>query len=203
MDSFFNTVTHRWPEGREDYHWHILPPAGIRNALFESYKNLTLRENLAPVQPEWYHVTLLHSGPVSEITDDEIAAITEQVRKQCATIAPFDLTLDRPSVGTVALECAGRPGEPARRLWEITAKATAAVTGERFPLIPPVYYPHASIAYATGPVPDRRDMKAWLSDCPTQPVTFTAENISLVAQSHDGREITWRHVASVPLGTAS
>ncbi|MDH6138493.1 2'-5' RNA ligase [Kitasatospora sp. GP30] len=203
MDSFFDRVRHRWPAGREDLHLHILPPPEISTALVAHYRELTHREPLVPVKPEWFHVTLLHSGPMDQLRFGEVEAITDRLHQRFAQTDPFTLTLHWPNVGNVALECPGTPGEPSRRLWQACAEEVGAVTAGRFPLVPTVHYPHATIAYSTGPVPDRAELKAWLSDHGAEPVTFTAERIAVVAQSHDEREITWRPLAEVKLGTAA
>nr|WP_241266220.1 hypothetical protein [Streptomyces boncukensis] len=106
----------------------------------------------------------MHGGPVEEYRDGEIREISERVAKECQSLGSFDLTFDRPGIGTVAIECAARPGIPARRLWERAARVDADVTGGRFPLIPAVYALHISLAYGTaGPVrADRRELKAAL-----------------------------------------
>ncbi|MEV6927444.1 2'-5' RNA ligase family protein [Dactylosporangium sp. NPDC051485] len=199
MANFFDTVIGRWPAGREDYHWHILPdPEWVRTALFEPYRELTHRDGLAPVAPQWTHVTVLHSGPVDAFRAEEVEQVVDLVRAGCTAIAPFELTLDRPAPGRVALECAGRPGAPARQLWQLTGEATRAVTRDRFPLIPELYYPHASLAYGVATF-DHRPLKVSLSDHDHGPVSFLVSKVSLVAQSHDGRFITWRHVRDVSL----
>ncbi|WP_414170916.1 2'-5' RNA ligase family protein (plasmid) [Streptoverticillium reticulum] len=215
MESFFDRVESRrnpWPAGRADLHWHLLPDqAVVREALVEPYRAITHRPGLAPVPAPWVHCTLLHAGPVDQYRDEEIDAIIERVAKECQTIAPFDLVFDRPTVGTVAVECAARPGEPARQLWELTARADAEITGGRFPLIPAVYYPHISLAYgnrgelqqtgarASTIRPDRRELKAALADLPGEPVVLRADRLCLVAQQHDRQHITWTPIAEVPL----
>ncbi|WP_158673890.1 2'-5' RNA ligase family protein [Streptomyces klenkii] len=163
---------------------------------------MTHTPGLEPVAPQWCHVTVLHSGPVEEVSDEEIRAITGRVRERCAEVRPFELALDRPVVGNVALECPGRPGAPARRLWEITARAGREVLGDRYPLLPAAYYPHLSVAYAGRQAAhaDRTALKALLSDIPAGPVSFHVDRLHLVAQSHDGRQITWRPVTTVLLG---
>jgi 2'-5' RNA ligase len=201
VDSFFDRVTGRWPAGREDYHWHVIPPAVVARALVEPYRELTTgREGLAPVAPEWVHVTLLHSAPVDQLSDGEVAQIVDRVRTRCATVPAFTLTLDRPHIAGVAVECPGRPGAPARRLWQMLAEVTGEVTGGRIPTLPAVYYPHTSLAYGTANGVDHRPMKLWLSDCDAGPVSFPVTQVSLVAQSHDLRYITWRHILDVELG---
>src|SRR5690606_9761135 len=144
------------------------------------------------------HLTVLHGGPVDEYRPGEIEAITQRVRDRCAGIEPFSLTFDRPTVGRVALECPARPGAPARRLWEVTARVDHEVTGGRFPLIPADYYPHISLAYGTPGEShptgaDRTALKRALSDHPGEPVTLRADRLCLVSQVHDRQHITWTH----------
>lgn len=206
VEDFFSRVEsrrHAWPAGREDLHWHLLyDEALVEERLVVPYRELTHRPGLEPVPARWVHATVMHGGPVDQYTEAEITAIVDRVGEACATISPFDLIYDRPSVGTVALECPARPGAPARRLWELTAGIDADVTGGRFPRIPDDgYYPHVSLAYGIGGTDraDRRAMKAWLSDHPGGPVVLRATHLSLVAQRHDRRHITWNPVAVVPL----
>ncbi|MFB7630434.1 2'-5' RNA ligase family protein [Streptomyces sp. NPDC056149] len=203
MKDFFSTVVHRWPEGRDDLHWHILPdPAVVRRMLFEPYRELTHRPGLAPVRPENFHITLLHGPPVAEVTPQEIDDIVALVRQGVQSMAPFELTLGRPAVGSVALECTGRPGAASRPLWQLTSQAMAKATGNRFPTRPAAHYPHGSLAYAVGDV-ERLPMKVWLSDHGPDVLTIKVDKISLVAQRHDRREITWDHILDVPLGGSS
>jgi hypothetical protein len=43
-------------------------------------------------------------------------------------------------------------------------------------------------------------LKSELSDIPGGPVTLTIGVLTLVAQTHDTRHITWEHVLDIPLG---
>lgn len=208
VDDFFRRVEtrqHAWPAGRPDLHWHLLFDVGtVGRELVTSYRAITHRPGLAPVSARWVHMTVLHGGPVAEYRRGELDAITKRVHQRCVGIEPFDLTIDRPSVGRVAIECPARPGAPARRLWELTAQSDAAVTGGRFPLIPATYYPHLSLAYGMQGEShqrgaDRAALKRDLSDHPGESVTLRATHLSLVAQVHDRRHITWTPIATVPL----
>jgi hypothetical protein len=138
---------------------------------------------------------------VAAYTPGEIDVIVDRVREACESIAPFDLVVDRPSIGTVAVEFPARPGALARRLWELTTRVDAEVTGGRSPLIPGAYHPHPTGAHRiAGPQrADRRETKVMLSDHPGEPPAPRAEKLSPVAQVHDRRHITWEHLADVPL----
>lgn len=213
VDDFFARVETRqhaaWPAGRPDLHWHLLFDVDtIDRELVTPYRAITHRPGLAPVPARWLHLTLLHGGPIAEYRRGEIDAITELVHRECASIEPLDLTVDRPCVGRVAIECPARPGAPARRLWELTARVDAEVTGHRFPMIPATYYPHLTLAYGTRRElhqagADRAALKRDLSDHPGQPVTLRATQLSLVAQVHNRQHITWTPMATVPLGTSA
>jgi 2'-5' RNA ligase len=175
VDDFFAAVetrTHPWPAGRSDLHWHLLPPTVEqgRAALQDGYRELLDHPGMEMVMPRWLHVTVLHSGPAQDATEQEIDDIVSSVREEvrAAGTGPVELTFARPSVGTVAIERAARPGAAARRLWEATWTATCRVVGQgRWPLIPQVYYPHSTLAYggADAAWADRRLLKALLSAC--------------------------------------
>lgn len=206
MQNFFRQVetrAHAWPAGRRDLHWHVLfEPEDVQKKLTGPYRGLTHRPGIEPVAPEWLHMTVLHSGPAEESSDQELADITARVRQACGEIAPFDVTFSPPSVGNVAIECLGRPGPPARRLWQLTHQATVDVVGDRWPLIPASYYPHTSLGYGTQEAEqaDRTEMKIWLSDHGHGEVTLRATQLSLVSQWHDRRRIMWDHLNDIPFG---
>ncbi|MFE7113120.1 2'-5' RNA ligase family protein [Streptomyces sp. NPDC057575] len=203
IEDFFAGVVHRWPAGRADLHWHILvAPEVMEEQLVTPYREVTHRPGLAPVEAQWVHTTVMHGGPMDEYRPGEIDTIVDRVAAECERIAPIELTFDRPTPGRVGVECAARPGAPGRRLWELTTRIDQEVTGNRFPVIPSRWYPHASLAYGVaGPErADRQAMKVLLSDHPGQPVVLRADTITLVAQRHDRQNITWEHLADVTLG---
>jgi hypothetical protein len=70
--------------------------------------------------------------------------------------------------------------------------ASREVTGARFPTRPARHPPHLSLAYGVAPSRDE-PLSHRLATHPTGTMTFTAAELTLVAQSHDGvRAITWR-----------
>lgn len=103
LESFFQRVETRrygWSAGRPDLHWHILFDVDtIDRELVTPYHAITHRPGLAPVPARWVHMTVLHGGPIAEYWRGEIDAITERIRRRCARIEPFDLTIDRPVGG--------------------------------------------------------------------------------------------------------
>lgn len=99
MESFFAHIADRWPPGREDYYWLLLPdPGRVLARLAGPYQELTRRPGLAPVPPAWVHVTIQHVAPVDAVTGEEIAKIIGVVRDGCAHVAPFELTVGQAEV---------------------------------------------------------------------------------------------------------
>lgn len=206
MEDFFSRVEsreHAWPPGRKDLHWLIIPDLDLaREKLYEPYRTLAEQPGLYPVQPQWMHMTVLHAGPQDSASGAEVDQLVAEVAKRAADIAPYEVTMSRPDIGTVALESKGYPGAPHRALWEMAWQAQQAVVGQRWPLIPKATYPHLSHAYAgaEGHLADRTQLKVLLSDVEAGAVTMPVITLTLVAEWHDRREIRWDVLAEVPLG---
>jgi 2'-5' RNA ligase len=203
VEDFFAGVAEHWPLGREDYHWLVTPdPATVRESLVLPYRDLTHREGLEPVPSHRAHITVQHFAPVSELSGAEIAHIAGLVRYECAGIPPFTVTAGRAEVWGSGVVCPLRPETVLRRLWELTTGAGREVTGGRFEVRPRVYAPHLALAYAVAHVDDG-PLGRWISDSDVGEVTLVVGALALVAQKHDGREISWRVIDEVPLGSTA
>jgi hypothetical protein len=205
VDDFFATLTPWWPPGREDLHWHLLPePAQLATGLTDHYQELTHRPGLAPVEPRWCHITVQDIAPAAELTPAEVDLIVARVQQACARLEPAELTIGPPEPGRFGLGCPVTPAAPVGHLWEITVAASREVTGGRFPTRPASCRPHLSQAYGTvhaGTQDSDEPLRDWLATNPARTITFTASQLSLVTQSHDGANaISWRPVTTVPLG---
>jgi 2'-5' RNA ligase len=202
MEDFFADVADRWPRGREDYHWHVLPGTELaRDHLARPYRELTAWPGLMPVRPEHMHVTVQHLAPTAEITSAEVEAIATLVAERCAYIAPFAVTASRAQAWETSIVCPLRPGYLLATLWQVTTSAAMEITGGRLGIHPAVYHPHLTLAYATARV-DTEPMRAWLADCDAGEVALPITRLALVAQRHDGREITFRVLRDIPLADA-
>jgi 2'-5' RNA ligase len=199
MEDFFASVAGRWPPGREDYHWHVLPGTELaRQRLARPYAELTSQPGLAPVRPEYMHVTVQHIGPVQEIAPGELAEIAGRVRAGCGSVASFAVTAGRAEAWETSVVCPLRPGYLLGALWHLVTSASKAVTGPRLGISPAVYHPHLSLAYATAHL-DQAPVRAWLADCDAPETALPVTRLVLAAQQHDGREITFRVVDEIPL----
>ncbi|WP_051433561.1 2'-5' RNA ligase family protein [Streptomyces niveus] len=169
--------------------------------MLHPYADLIRAPGMKMVLPRRLHVTVLHARPQAEASDAEIAAMTDGVREAVAGTGPIELVFSRPSIGTVGIGRAARPGAAARGLWEATWTATTEVMGERWQLLPEIYNPHMTIAYAADAHnADRAEMKSALSDVDASEVTLTFPELTLVSQWHNHRRIIWEPLATLPLG---
>jgi len=201
MENHFARLTDLWPPGREDYHWHLLPdPQQAAGQLTGPYRELTHRPALAPVRPQWCHLTVQDVAPVDALSGREIADITGLVRAACAQVAPFALTIGPAKLWRGGIVCPATPADPVRRLWDITTGAARQITGDRFPTRPAVCHPHLSLAYGLAQAEDG-PLRAWLSGHDGAGLTVTVDRLVLVAQRHDEREITWRAVDAAVFGS--
>lgn len=199
MKDFFASIADRWPPGREDYHWHVLPGTELaRERLARPYAELIDQPGLAPVRPEYMHITVQHIGPVRDIAADELTEIVARVRAGCAGVASFAVTAGRAEVWETSVVCPLRPGYMLGNLWHIVTSASRAVIGARLAINPAVYHPHIALAYATAHV-DQAPMRAWLADSDAPEAALPVTRLVLVAQQHDGREIMFRVIDEIAL----
>lgn len=203
MEGFFQGIESRWPAGREDYHWHVLPdPAAVSEHLAEPYRDLTTRPGLARVAPEWYHITVLHHQPVDDVSEHLMTEVVARVHDQCARLRPFTARVRRPEIWRSGLVCPVYRGQDFRQLWTMVRGVTAQLTGEQRQPGPLAYYPHLAIAYATGRLDDAGP-REWLCDHDLPEPAIDVGALALVRQKHDGRTITWKVDEVIPLGASS
>ena len=72
------------------------------------------------------------------------------------------------------------------------------VTGKRYEIRPDPDGPHLTLAYACADVNDG-PLQGWLSSCRVGTATIPVTRLSLMAQRHDCKEITWRQLEHIPL----
>ena len=203
MESFFFPgLAERWPAGREDYHWHVLPDIPqISEHLTVPYRDLTARSGLAPVAPEWCHITIWHDAPVEEISEYALKQAADRVRARCEQLHPFVAQIRRPEVWPDAVVCPVHPGPKFRQLQTLVRGATAEFTGVRHQSGPLNYHPHMTLAYATGQRGEG-ELRDWLCDHDLPEPRLRVTTLTLVKQKYGKNEITWSVLDKIPFGSA-
>ena len=202
MEDFSATVTGRWPAGREDYCWHLLPGSGTLPArLVGQYQELTHSPGLAPVSAEWMHVTVQHLAPAAEVSGAELGRMIRLVQGRCGGIAPFPVTAGRAEAWDTSLVCPARPAYLLRFLRQVITEISREVSIGRFSTSEAPYCPHLTLAYAFTHV-DNGQVREWIADSEATEETLHVTSLVLVAQQHDRHDITWRAIDEVALTAA-
>jgi 2'-5' RNA ligase len=132
-----------------------------------------------------------------EVGEQVIGQILTGVRERCQQVSPFTARLRRPEVWANAVVCPVYPGPALRQLWTIVREvAPEAGQPEQKPRS---YFPHLTLAYATGHSDDGPLREQLACYDHAEPV-ISVDALTLVAQQHDGSAITWNVAAVIPLG---
>lgn len=170
----------------------------LRDRISRPYSEIIHQAGLVPVRPAYLHITIQNLAPVGQISDRELGQITGLVRDRCTGFAAFAVTAGRAEAQEHGMVCPLRPGYLLASLWRLTTSATAEVTGGRFEISPAVFHPHLSLAYATAHV-DQDGIRAQLADSDAPEMALPVTRLVLVAQRHDGHQITFRVLDEIPL----
>lgn len=198
MDSFFEKISGRWPAGRQDYHWHFLPPADlVREHLTDPYQAVTAGPCLARVDPEWAHITVWHDAPVSDAGQEGMDPVLARVRDRCQQVSPFTARVGRPEIWAGGVVCPVYPGSAFRQLGAIIREAEAETGRPGQEALN--YFPHLTLAYATGRSDDS-PLREQLTGLDYPEPVIAVDALTLVIQQHDGSSITWSVAEVVPLG---
>jgi 2'-5' RNA ligase len=199
MKDFFSERLSWCPPGRENLQWQVLPGPAVTDQLFHAYRELTHRPGLVPVQPRWMHITIQHVGPLAGLTVSEMDAIVARVRRRCARLPAFTITVGAARVWDTGVVAPARPVASLHQVWNIALTASHEVIGDRFEIRPvPSHLPHLSLAYSTA-AGDPRPLRAWLSERDPATLPIRVSQLHLVTQRHDRGQFTGRVLDTVPL----
>jgi 2'-5' RNA ligase len=203
MDNFFAGLAGRWPPGREDYCWHVLPGFdGLGDRLAGQYRELLDWPGLARVSAEWMHVTLQHLAPASEVSGAQLSRMIRMVQGRCRGITPFTVTIGRAEAWETSVACPVRPADMLRHLRQVIVDASGEVAVGRFAAGESPFLPHLTLAYAVVDV-GSEPVRAWIADCEAAELRLPVTKLALVAQRHDRHQITWRVIDEVVLAGAT
>jgi 2'-5' RNA ligase len=210
LDQLEATVDHwywrpGWRVGRSYYTWHLTfenTPEVAKLAAY--YQRRISLPSLDAVPAEGLHMTLQGVGFTDEVSDSDVAAITDRARERCASLQPFTITLGPARADAQGVGFRIEPWAPIEQLrHELRAAIADTWSVDRVPDAADDFYPHVTIFYsnsAADPAP-LRGLLADLRDTP--PVTITVEAVSLIQLNRDEKVYRWGTPTSVPFGRAS
>jgi 2'-5' RNA ligase len=189
-----------WRPGRSFYTWH-LTFAG-QTALFDLVRRIQAAIDLPGldlVPLEGLHLTTQGVGFTDEVSGGDLAAIVEEARQRCATLAPFRLSLGPVDPDLEGVGLLVSPWAPVERLRLVIRDAIGSVWAW-VPEPRDGFRPHVTVAYSGANMPtDRiRERLHKLRNVP--PVEVVIGEVQLIALNRDDRVYGWDVAASLPLG---
>jgi len=186
-----------WRPGRAYLTWHVLPGSRIADALAPARAVVERIDHLAAVPPARLHITGPGVGFLDEV-GPRADAVVRAARDQLVRVPRFEAVLGEPVVGRhgVAVPVTSGPWLDLRRQVRDAVRAAG--------LTPPgaddePYWPHLSLAYATGPA-DRRAITAALSHARSPAGrTVIVAAVTLLALRMEPPGYDWEQVAQVEL----
>jgi 2'-5' RNA ligase len=196
-----------WRTGRHFYACHItLDDQPQLRALARYYQDaLRKLPGLDLIPPKWLHITTQGIGFTDEITEAELAAVTEVVQQRLKDlelpIASFHWATIRPEAVLLRAE----PREPLYQLrMAILGGIKSVLSPEKFSQssVEPGFAPHVSVAYVNSDGPAEPIAQA-IAGLNPQPVTATFRTVSLLEFHRDHRMYEWTRAVPLPIGPAS
>jgi hypothetical protein len=192
-----------WRVGRRMYTFHTTfqdQPALHR--LVTAYQApLSALDGLDLIPHQWLHLTMQGIGFTDEVDEVDITAIGDAATTRLASLAPVQLTLDRPITDPEALQFHVQPADQMRPVRHAVRQAIADVWGHDRVPDSEQWTPHVSIAYSNADGPIEPYAKA-LDSVHADPVTVTVGRIQLIVLDRDEHLYRWNTKATIPLGVA-
>ncbi|MGW4714529.1 2'-5' RNA ligase family protein [Nocardia sp. NPDC004260] len=190
-----------WVPGQSCYYWYLTFDDPALTDLAERCQKTLADDGIDPVPLDALHMTLLSVGKVGEVSDRELADITDAARSRLADIAPFDIVVGPLAGSRSALRFSVTPWDNLLRLHRSLREATAAHRPTSRLAETTEFRPHLGIGYLNRP----RDSAALIADVAVlrelPPVTVRTSQVDLVELRRDGRQYRWTDRAVLPLGS--
>lgn len=185
-----------WAPGRRYYTWHLTVGPQIGAAVGRWQQALARFPDLDVVPAEWLHLTVQGVGFADEVADGRVEDVAAAVRAELARVRPLDLVFDPPRVVGEGVTLDAAPREALEALRAGVRRGVAAACGAA-PGEDGGFWPHVSLAYASGPA--RADEVAAALG-PGEPVRARVDAVALIRLERAGRLYRWERVAQARLG---
>lgn len=186
-----------WAPGRAYLTWHVLPDPGVVEHVGVLQERIADVGNLALVPAARLHITGPGVGFVDAVPADRAAAMVEAARAAATRTQPFTARVHDPYFGSegVYLPIDAPQLSELRDLLR-AAMRTAGIDPPGSDDEP--YFPHVSIAYATGS--GSRGAVAERIGTPPEPPELVVTAAHLLALRMEPAGYDWEVLATAPLG---
>jgi 2'-5' RNA ligase superfamily len=182
------------------YTWHVT----LRDAPQLQQLAAAARERLAGlpgldlVPGQWLHLTTQDIGFTDEVSEGDLAAITDAARARLARVPPPTVVIGPPHVLTEGIGCDAVPAAALSPARDAVRAAVGDVLGpDRVPGNRH-WWPHVSVGYANAAGPSGAFEAALTGFTDVARVTVPA--IQLIRLGRDQHVYEWETCATVPLG---
>ncbi len=191
------------PDGALDWNFNIIfddqPQVG---EMAEAYKpSLEHPALYPPVPTDWLHMTILRAGFVTEFSDQEMAAVADELKPDLANMRLPELTIGSPYLWLGIDNPVFRvsPEQPMTDVFTAVMGAMRKVVGDRTPQTHP-FVPHVALAYNRDHNQEK-ELDQQLGESSIPPVKFRATKLSLIKQAQTLPFYQWEVIQSLPIGS--
>jgi 2'-5' RNA ligase len=193
-------TTNIW--GQNEIDWHFLIRLNNQSqirAMVKRYAKIYVHPGLYPPIPfEWLHMTVLRIGSVTNITDQEMSDVVEQLFPALEMIQLPEFLLGPWWLWTGSVVLHVTPEEPITQLFNAVMKVVTTVLGERAPK-PREFIPHVTLAYARN-YQQEREVHKQLCTQWIDPIPIHVNTLSLVKEKQTSPLYRWDTVTEIPIG---
>jgi hypothetical protein len=189
-----------WRPGRRMYYWHVTFPRapGVQAFAATARRRLAGLPGMDLVPGRWLHMTTQVIGFTDEVSDGDLAAITEAAQSRLARVAPPTVTIGPAYLVSEGVVCDAGPADALRPLRQAVRGAIGDVWGDARVPGRDEWWPHVSLGYASAAGP-AGPFEAAL-DGFTDVASHTVAAIALLRLGRDHHLWEWDLCATLPLG---
>jgi len=169
----------------------------------EAYRPYLDHPGLYPALPtEWLHMTILKVGYTTDFSEQEMAAMAEELKPSLSSMRLPELSMGDvwlwPLQGNPVLRIT--PEAPVTEIFKFVTAAMNKVLGHRVSRLKP-FIPHVALAYNRTYYREKELYKQ-LTQPNIPPVKFRANKLSLLKQSQTIPFYQWEVIQNIPIGQA-
>lgn len=153
---------------------------------------------LAPVPPEWLHLSLTAFGATTDVTEDCVRQAINAAHRHIAVLGSLELSFSRAVVFAESIVLCPDDSPGLRGLRRALQESVRQVRGTGAPVDLDEFVPHVSVAYASGPA-SGADVVEALESAGLPDVGPVHPTLTLVDMHRGGRLYRWRPVSAFPL----
>lgn len=189
-----------WRVGRRMYTWHFtFDGQDELHRLVTAYQDrLQDLGGVDPIPLQWLHLTTQGVGFVDEVSDGEVTAVVDTVRKLLADAEPVTVQVGPAVIDPEVIRLRIDPVAALVPVRRAIRTAIAQVRGADRLMEPDEWNPHVSVAYSNADGPMAPLAAAIAEELPPVPVRI--DEVQLIVLGRDEHCYTWTTRDRVSLG---